>query len=147
MGRSARGHLAGPWVGALLALLTSGIVLPRSAQAGCAAHYIHTSESAAGSPQGLELLGLAGVIPSPPGEAPRERPTPCSGALCSGNPAPPSSAIPLAPPPWSGQWALPAFLSQLTGPGSYACAFLPERPRPVDHACPVFRPPRPPFTF
>ena len=142
MKRLARGLLAGPWVGALLALLTWGVVAPASARAGCSSDRVRHGPQPGGADAGLELLSLAGTAPAGHGEGPRERPTPCSGALCSGNPATPFSVPSPAPPPWTGHWALPAFLAPVTGPASYACPPVPPRLSPVDLACPIFRPPR-----
>ena len=106
---SARGLLATPWFGAILSLLTLGTVLPSTARAGCSDHYVTSRSRSAGELAHLELLGRSGAIPSPWDESSHERPTPCSGALCSGNPAPPPSTVPSVLPAGAGQWAIPAF--------------------------------------
>ena len=98
MGLLARRSLGSLWFGALLAFVTLGSVLPSTAKAGCAAHYLSTRSSGNGELVHLELLNLTGAIPAPTEEMPGERPKPCSGALCSGNPAPPLSTIPSVPP-------------------------------------------------
>ena len=67
----------------------------------------------------LELLDLTGATPAPAEGMPGERPKPCSGALCSGNPAPPLSTMPSVPPLTGGQWALPVFLGSLVGSGVF----------------------------
>jgi hypothetical protein len=136
---STRGLLAGPWVGALFALLMLGIVSPSAARAGC------SSRHGGGTTLGLELLASAAAFPDDPGETPHERPTPCSGAFCSGNPAPPFSAVPASSPSATGQWAIAAFPFTVAGPGSSAYPPIDARLRPVDLAGSVFHPPRPAF--
>src|SRR4051812_48628794 len=86
---SARGLLATPCFGAILSLLTLGTVLPSSARAGCSDHYVSSRSRSNGELAQLELLGQSGAHPSPWDDSSQHRPTPCSGALCSGNPAPP----------------------------------------------------------
>lgn len=147
MKRSARGLWAGPWVGALIALLTSGSVWPQSAQAGCSEHYVRYSKQTDRQTFGLDFLSLAESAPTHPLEIPGERPPPCSGALCSGNPATPTPTPPLVHPSWSEHGALPSFPSHVTGFGSFARAFLSDQPWTIDYACSIFRPPRGFFSF
>src|SRR4051812_16910404 len=139
---SARGFLTVPWSGALLALLAAGIVTPAAARAGCLnPHVVPRSQHNAGSIH-LELLGIAGALPTPQGETPRPGPAPCSGAMCSGNPATPLSTIPSVPPPDGEQWAFspPLLPPIVTGP----LASLPVDAtlRPVERPCSIFHPPR-----
>jgi len=118
----ARRFLGGPWFGALLAILTIGIVLPSTARAGCAAHYVNSRSPWNGEVAHLELLNFTGAIPAPAEETPGERPKPCSGALCSGNPAPPLFDDALRPVPdrrsmgAAGLPRLPAWLGGLPAP-------------------------------
>ena len=139
---SARGLLATPWFGAILSLLTLGTVLPSTARAGCSDHYVTSRSRSNGELAHLELLGRSGAIPSPWDESSHERPTPCSGALCSGNPAPPPSTVPSVLPTGAGQWAIPAFPIALAAPGSLACPPTDADLRPVDRSCSIFHPPR-----
>lgn len=140
---STRGLLAGPWVGALFALLLAGSVAPREARAGCSNQHHDGRQTGGGPADGLEMLSPGGAsAPDAPGEGSRPGPRPCSGVFCSGNPATPFSAPPSVPPPWSGHWALPAFLAAVAEPRPFA--FPPHLAclSPVDHACSIFRPPR-----
>lgn len=134
---------AAPWFGAILSLLTLGTVLPSAARAGCSAHYVTSQARPGGELAHLELLSAYGAVPTPQDEMPRERPTPCSGALCSGNPAPPLSTLPPAPHPGAGQWAIAAFPIPLSDLGSLPCPPAGASLRPVDRACSIFHPPRP----
>jgi hypothetical protein len=90
----------------------------------------------------LELLDLTGAIPAPAEEMPGDRPKPCSGALCSGNPAPPLSTMPSVPPLTGGQWALPVCLGSLVGSGVFQRLPAGTDVCPVDHLCSIFHPPR-----
>jgi hypothetical protein len=143
MRRAARGLLAAPWFGAIRSLLTLGTALPSTARAGCSAHYVTSRSHSNGELAHLEILSLSGAIPTPGDESPREGPTPCSGALCSGNPAPPLSTMPPVPPPGAGQWAIPAFPVSLAAPRSRACPPADADLRPIDSPCTIFHPPRP----
>jgi hypothetical protein len=139
---SARGLLASPWFGALLAFLTTGIILPSEARAGCSAHYIVSPSRSSGELSRLELLGHAGALATPQGETPTQPPAPCSGALCSGNPALPLSTIPSDTPPVGGHWAILAFPRTLIGPVPFLCLPVDVALRPIDHSCSIFHPPR-----
>ena len=90
----------------------------------------------------LELLNLTGAIPAPAEETSGERPKPCSGALCSGNPAPPLSTMPSVPSPTGGQWVLPVFLVSQLGSGVFQRLPADTDVCPVDHSCSIFHPPR-----
>jgi len=138
----ARRFLGGPWFGALLAILTIGIVLPSTARAGCAAHYVNSRSPWNGEVAHLELLNFTGAIPAPAEETPGERPKPCSGALCSGNPVPPLSTMPSVPSLTGGQWALPVCLVSQLGSGVFQRLPAHTDVFPVDHSCSIFHPPR-----
>jgi hypothetical protein len=142
MSASARGTRVNPWFGVLLALLTVEVLSPSVARAGCSAHYVKYRSQPGDSTATPERLDLAGVLPPSQEEAPRERPAPCSGALCSGNPATPFSSIPPVTPPGFGQWAIPAFAVALADPGAFPYPPVEANLRPVDHSCSVFHPPR-----
>lgn len=126
-------------------LLASGFCAPSAARAGCAGHYVKSRIAAVVASGRPELLDLTGALPTPQGETPRERPTPCSGAFCSGNPATPFPPPPSVPPPVSGQWAHTASLVPLADPGSSAYPAVEARFRPVGRLCSIFHPPRNPF--
>jgi len=137
-----RKFLGSLWFGLLLAILTSGITLPSTARAGCAGHYVSSRLAWNGEGAHLELLNLTGAIPAPGEGMPANQPNPCSGALCSGNPAPPSSTMPSIPPSSGGQWALPAFLGTLVDAGVLRRLPAGTDARPVDQSCSIFHPPR-----
>ena len=139
---AARGPLAVSWFGAIFSLLTLGVALPSAARAGCTGHFVTWRSQPVGAPADLAFLDIGGTVPTPD-DAPPERPTPCSGALCSGNPATPLSATPTVPPPGLGQWALTVTPVSLSGPESVACAPEDADLRPAIGLCSVFHPPRP----
>jgi hypothetical protein len=86
--------------------------------------------------------GHGQVCVAAPDGSPREPAAPCSGALCSGNPAPLPSTLPSVLPTGAGQWASPAFLISLATPGSLACPSADADLHPVDRSCSIFHPPR-----
>lgn len=143
MRNSSRSRRAGPWVGALLALLAAGLLFPSTTRAGCSSrHAAAKSPETAGTAR-LELLELAGAIADGPAGMPGEWPAPCTGALCSGNPA-----VPLAPatpiiPPVTEQWALAAFALATPAPGLHMDAAEEADARPIGRPESVFHPPRP----
>lgn len=138
----ARRSLGSLWVGALLAFLTFGSVLLSPAEAGCTAHYVNSRSPWNAELGHLELLNLTSAIPAPAEEMPGERPKPCSGALCSGNPAPPLSTMPPVPPMAGGQWALPVCRGSLVGPRVFQHQPADTDVCPVDHPSSIFHPPR-----
>lgn len=138
----ARRFLGSLWFGLLLAILTSSLLLPSTVRAGCAGHYGNSPSPGNSGVAHLELLSLTGAIPAPAEGMPGDRPKPCSGALCSGNPAPPLSTIPSVPPSSGDQWALPAFLGTLVDSGVFQRLPAGTDVRPVDHPCSIFHPPR-----
>jgi hypothetical protein len=141
---SAQGLLASPRFGALLAFLTLGIILPSTARAGCLAHYITSRSQISGEMSHLELLGNTGALAIPRDQTPLDRPAPppCSGALCSGNPAAPLPTMPSIAPTVGGHWAVLALPITLVGTGSFRCLPVDPSLRPVDHPCLIFHPPR-----
>jgi hypothetical protein len=139
---SVRGLLASPWFGVFFALPTLGVFLPSSARAGCLAHYITSHSGLNGDLTHLERLARTGAITTPYGEAPSERPAPCTGALCSGNPGPPLPTMPSVLAPVEGQWAIPAFPISPVGPDSFECQHVDASRHAVDCSCSIFHPPR-----
>lgn len=132
--------LARSWSGALLALLAVGVVAPPAARAGCAARYVTSRSTATGETAHVELLSLA----TPPGEPARPRPTPCSGAFCSGSPATPLPATPSIVSLDDGRWVIPPFPVFLVGPGVFSRSPVDLNPRPVNRTFSIFHPPRVP---
>jgi hypothetical protein len=129
--------------GALLMLLAFGLVAPPRAQAGCS-HYVTSRSQAAGVEAQLELLSLVGTLAPHHDKAPTntpERHIPCTGAMCSGNPA-----VPLAPVSTEvqrvGQWAMCAFPAPPSGPGSVLARLEDSLLSPSPIVCSIFHPPR-----
>jgi hypothetical protein len=126
-----------------LALLAVSLGAPAAAQAGCA-HYVTSRSQVANRAAQLELLSLADALTSVGAEIPTNQPQPskpCTGAMCSGNPA-----IPLVPAsseaPRNSQWAVCEFAAPAQMWGLRA-SLLPDplgRPAPV--ICSIFHPPR-----
>jgi hypothetical protein len=86
--------------------MVSAAIVSGSAQAGCS-HYVENSATLMGVEIGLAVIGEAGA-PTDVTERPStfpERPVGCSGALCSGQPAPVSSAA-LIDLQRAGNWAI-----------------------------------------
>ena len=130
-------------LGAILSLLMLLCAPAPPARAGCSAHYLTSRAQAAAETFALDPLILsASALPSH-GEAPPSRPKPCSGALCSGNPAIPLSAVPLVLTEGVGNWAISLRPPILADPGSIARRAEDARRAPVDHPSSIFHPPRP----
>ncbi len=142
MRRMARGSLGGTWVGTLLGFLTAGIVLPSESRAGCGSHYVTSRTGWQGASPGLELLTARGTVPADRGQSPFQRQTPCSGILCSGNPATPFPAPSLVRFRAESEWAVPSVLVALNRAHSFQRLPADEDLFPVDHICSIFRPPR-----
>lgn len=142
---TARGVLRARWFGVMISLLTLGTVMPSTAQAGCLTHYITYRSQVNGELPPIDLLGLSGTLPASEVETPpaTPAPAPCTGALCSGNPATPFSTPPLAVPPWVGQWAIPGFSIDLANLEPLRLRSTDVIPRPVKQADLIFHPPRP----
>ena len=139
---SGRGLLTNPRIAALLTLLIGGIVWPQAARAGCAAHYVNDRSSSLGSLAQVELLGLDGIVPALPARSPNNRPKPCSGAFCSGNPAVPVPAIPSFPSQQRGELALPDSLRLAADRGRFGHLLADEPLRPATFPSSIFHPPR-----
>ena len=120
-------------------LLSSGLIAPRVAEAGCT-HYVLARGHEALSANDLELLQW--VRPAELTGAPaQDRPSPCSGLSCSRNPMPPLAPAP-AGPLRADLWA---WLSACVPTALVLTRGVPElstRARPVHAAFPPDRPPR-----
>ena len=90
----------------------------------------------------LIRLGTAGALATPPGDAPPEQPAPCSGPMCSGNPASPLSTIPPVPDRSGEEWAICMIAVDSPGPAHFA--HLPGDPefQPLNDPTFIFHPPR-----
>ena len=88
------GRLARSWAGALTVLLAWVAIGPNSARAACS----HRAQPRLSDQAAAALLEPFGDARSPV-EAPRPAhlPRPCTGAMCSGQPAPPVSSTAPAP--------------------------------------------------
>jgi hypothetical protein len=124
-------------------LLAFGLFAPQAARAGCS-HYVTSRSQAAGVEAQLELLSLVGALAAPQDQTPKDMPArrgPCSGAMCSGNPA-----VPLAPVSTevqrSGQWAICELPIEPAGPGSVAARWEDAHFSPAPISCSIFHPPR-----
>lgn len=138
------GRSFGPLGGVAIALLLWGVFTPQTAYARCS-HYARPETSEPGSILGLELLeridALSGMTPLPEPAVP-SRPTPCSGAMCSGLPAVPSSSA--SPEPQTvGFWAILTAPDGLATLESVDSPFDEETPSLAHSGCSVFHPPRP----
>jgi hypothetical protein len=131
-------------LGAILSLLILLCDPVPSARAGCSARYLTSRAQAAAETSALDPLILSGWVLTPHDETPPSRPTPCSGALCSGNPAVPPSTVPPVMPEGDGDWALSLCSPVLADPGSIARPAEDARLVPVDDPSSIFHPPRRP---
>jgi hypothetical protein len=126
-------------VGALVALLAAGLFAPASARAGCSAYILSSHDAPAGKAGGLELLSRA----SDP-VRPANRPKPCSGVFCSGNPGLPD--VPSTPiTPQGDEWGLLAEPAVPPVAGSFPRHHDDDRLRPIQAGLGVFHPPRASF--
>jgi hypothetical protein len=139
-----RGILTIPWCGALLALLAMVTLSPAAARAGCSAHDLILRSQAGGGISYLDLLSSAGALSTPTDQAPRQRPAPCSGAFCSGNPASPVSPLPSVSSIGVRHWAIVALHVGQLEAGTLQGLFVDADLRPIDVSCTVFHPPRSP---
>jgi hypothetical protein len=142
MRRNTPRRLVGLTAGVLLALLTSGAVLPSSARGGCGSFAMNVAHPAPHDADGLELLRLA-ASPAHRTDVDDDRRAPCTGALCSGNPAPPRAAEPSVPPPTGRDRALTTADPGPTGPGSCLLSDHVAHPKAVVRPVSIFHPPRP----
>jgi hypothetical protein len=128
-------------LGAILSLLMLLCAPASSARAGCADHYLTMRTQAAAEAFALDPLILSGSD-LPPHELPPLRPTPCSGALCSGNPAIPLSTASSGMTEGDGDWAISLSSRLLADPGSIVRSVEDVRLVPVNHPSLIFHPPR-----
>lgn len=135
-------HLpAGSRLGALLAFLIAWNILPAEARASCSAHYVASRVQIAMEAVDVGLLRSAGALDGIDGEPPDRRPTPCSGAFCSGNPAPLSSAVDSTSATVGGFWAISPVSMTLAAPGSSPSPSGDAVRRPVGRTRSIFHPP------
>lgn len=141
MSRSVLRLLAGPRFGALLAFLTAGILLPSAARAACSStNHLKARSPAADTAIGVDLLRSVGAFSGAEQEVPGRRPAPCSGAFCSGNPAPLQSPIPTITTTVQ-DWALPGSRIILQDLRSYPFSAADEIRRPDERSRSIFHPP------
>lgn len=141
MKRSVHHLPAGSRLGALLAFLIAWNILPVAARASCSAHYVTSRAQIAMEAIDVDLLRSAGALADIDGESPDRRPTPCSGAFCSGNRTPLSSSIDSTSTSFGGPWAISPVSMMLAAPGSSPCPSGDAIGRPVGHCRSIFHPP------
>jgi len=129
-------------LGAILSLLMLLCAYAPSARAGCSAHYLTVRTQAAAGISTLDPLILSESMLPPDDALPPSPPKPCSGALCSGNPAVPLSAAPSVLAEGDGHWAISPRPQLLADPGSTVRSAEDARLVPLDHPSPIFHPPR-----
>ena len=132
---STRESLGRWFAGALVALLAAGLFAPATARAGC------THAALTGDSIGLELLNIPAAAGEP--SVPLERPKPCSGVFCSGNPGLPDLPA-MAVTRRADDWAM---LSEPPPPpvsDSFPRHHDDDRPQPIHDGPGVFHPPRRP---
>jgi hypothetical protein len=142
MRHKARGLMMSPWFGALLALPTLGIIMPTAATAGCSTHFVVSGARVDGELAQLQRLAEAGAIDENRDQAPHHRPAPCSGVLCSGNPASPLPSQPSFSSSVDKRWAIPSLPIILDGPVSLHGLPGDDALRPVEESSSIFHPPR-----
>jgi hypothetical protein len=131
-------------LGAILSLLILLCAPPPSTRAGCATHYLTLRTQAAAETFALDPLILSGSVLPPHDELPPLRPTPCSGALCSGNPAIPLSTASSGMTEGDGDRAISLRPPLLADPGSIVRSVEDVRLVLVNHPSSIFHPPRRP---
>ena len=135
-------------VGALLALLTVGVVAPGRAEAGCS-HFVSWKGSEIEGLGDLSLLRIEGATPSARGQsAPTDSPAdphrkPCTGVFCSGSPAPLVPATDV--PPQADDWCLPTGEAPEVRPEPIRRVNDDGRFHPVHTGAGIFHPPRTPL--
>jgi hypothetical protein len=130
--------------GAILSLVVLLCAPAPAARAGCSGHHVTSRIQAAAEAFALDPLILSGSVLPPRDETPPSRPTPCSGALCSGNPAVPLSTGPPVMAEGDGHWAISFHPPVVAEPGSIARPAEDAHLVPVDHPSSIFHPPRRP---
>jgi hypothetical protein len=147
MQSTAQGTAAPLRLGAILSLLMLLMLLSApipAARAGCSGHYLTSRTQAVAEKLALGSLVLGESGLPAQGERSPSRPTPCSGALCSGNPAVPLSTVPVVTPQGDGDWAISVRRPVLADPGSIGRLAEDALFVPVDNPSSIFHPPRRP---
>jgi hypothetical protein len=139
---SAQGTAVPLRLGAILPLLILLCAPAPAARAGCSVHDLTSRTQAAAETFALDPLIQSGSVLLPNDETPPSRPTPCSGALCSGNPAVPLSTVPPVMTKGDGDRAISVRPPVPADPGSVARPAEDGRLVPVDHPSSIFHPPR-----
>jgi hypothetical protein len=138
-----RARLANPAAAVVLSCVTVTMLCSSPAQGGCSAHYVTSRAQLVGDSAQLEQLERLLADGSQPSDTLPAQPVPCSGALCSGNPAPPVSAVPSTVRSAGGEWAI----STRFVAGSCSDSFHAQPPtgnlRPLRTPAVIFHPPRP----
>ena len=125
--------------GAVMWLLTLALLAPPVAEGGCS--HLVTSQADSGQVSSLieplmrDLAGQSERIPAP------ARPRPCSGALCSGQPAAPAVPAEL----FEGEldsWACLAPVPGLAVPSDSFVSAEPDELQPTRLPIDIFHPPR-----
>jgi hypothetical protein len=129
-------------LGATLSLLVILCAPASSARAGCSAHYVTSRTQAVAESFALDPLILSDSVRPVQNRAPAAPPAPCSGALCSGTPAVPVSAVPPSMPESDTGWAISIRPVVLAGPGSIGRSADDARLVPLNHPSSIFHPPR-----
>jgi hypothetical protein len=128
-------------LGAILSLLMLLCAPAPSTRAGCADHYLTLRTQAAAETFALDPLILSGSLPRHD-ELPPLRPTPCSGALCSGNPAIPLSPASSVMTVGDSDWAISVRPPVLADPRSIGRSVEDARLVPFNDPPSIFHPPR-----
>lgn len=142
MQSSAQGIAVPLRLGAILSLLMLLCAPLPAARAGCSAHYVTSRTQTLAEAFDLDLLVLNKSTLPNRDEIPPSRPTPCSGALCSGTPAIPLPVVPPVMTHGHGDWAISLRPPVLTDPGSIARPVEDARLVRVNHPSSIFHPPR-----
>ncbi|WP_148592075.1 hypothetical protein [Aquisphaera giovannonii] len=130
-------------LGATLSLLLLLCAASPPARAGCSARYLTMPPRAAG-PALLDRLSTADAAPPAHGERSPSRPSPCSGAFCSGSPATPPTTLPSVMTEGESYRAITACTSVLPDPGSILRRADDARLAPIHEPDSIFHPPRRP---
>lgn len=133
-----------PRLGAILSLLMLLCAPAPAARAGCSAHYLTSRTQAAAKTFSLDPLILSGTALPRSDETPPSRPAPCSGAICSGNPAVPLSTVPSGMIESDRDWAIPLHTPVSADPGPLVRAGEDARLVAVHQPSSIFHPPRRP---
>lgn len=133
---SNRPRLIPLWAGVAFALLVGGLVAPEKVRAGCS-HYV-VSQSDQLNISTPSLLDFP-VLPTRPA-APADRPSPCAGLSCSGEPLAPPVPPPI--PVRVGEWGCLVIAPVAERPEPFAILADSGQVRPIHHGLSIDRPPR-----